>query len=76
MSYLICVFHSSYEFVMSFQNNGQTVKGYSGDLKCFFRGETEQSRKLRAKPTCRNQLKARMELSLLLSYKKRDTHLL
>ena len=63
--YLICIFLSSYELVMNFQSFGQTVKGYSRELDGKSKGKTEQARKVRAKPVGRNQLGAKMQLSLL-----------
>ena len=62
--YLICIFLSSYEFVMNFQSIGQTVKGHSRDLDGKSKGKTEQARKVRAKPVGRNQLGIKMQLSL------------
>ena len=62
--YLICIFVSSYELVMNFQSFGQTVKGHSRDLDGKSKGKTEHARKVRAKPVGRNQLGAKMQLSL------------
>ena len=64
--YLICIFLSSYQFVMNFQSIGQTVKGHSGDLGGKSKGKTEQSQKVREKPVGRFQLGAKMQLSHIL----------
>ena len=56
--FLICMFPSSYEFVMNFRSIGQTVKGHMGILGGKSKGKTEHSRKVRF------QLGAKMHLSL------------
>ena len=49
---------------MNFQSFGQMVKGHSRDHDGKSKGKTEQARKVRAKPMGRNQLGAKMQLSL------------